>query len=72
MNTLASLVEKLEQNMTVPGFPSMYEYLSRGMFYAWTKYQQKHPTLNVVFAGDRVYRLEIQSFMLVFSTPLVN
>jgi hypothetical protein len=30
---------------------------------------QRHQTLNVVF---RVYRLEIQSFMLVFSTPCVN
>jgi hypothetical protein len=33
----------------------------------------KTQTLNVVFTGvNRVYRLEIQSVMLVFSTPLVN
>ncbi len=33
----------------------------------------KTQNLNVVFTGvNRVYRLEIQSVMLVFSTPLMN
>jgi hypothetical protein len=32
-----------------------------------------HQTLDVAFTGlNRVYRLEIQSVMLVFSTPLVK
>jgi hypothetical protein len=47
----------------------LYEKLRR-LSIAWTKELQRHQTLNFVFTV--VYRLEIQSVMLVFSTPLVN
>ncbi len=40
---------------------------------SWSKYLWRHQTLSVVFTVfNRVKRLEIQSVMLVYSTPLVS
>ncbi len=57
----------------------MRKWKIRGLLWAselfillWNNYNDIKPKRSSLLAFNRVYRLEIQSIMLVFSTPLVN
>jgi hypothetical protein len=55
-----------------PGLHTGSATLPIGILMDQNYYEDTKPLMSALLVFKRVYRLEIQSVMLVFSTPLVN